>query len=73
MHELRKPCDPESAGLLLAFAYPDRVARRRQGQQESYLMSSGTGAKLPKFDPLSTNEYLVAPTKLYWPASKVWG
>ncbi len=61
MHELRKPCNPETAGLLLAFAYPDRVARRRHGQQESYLLSSGTGAKLPKFDPLSINEYIVVP------------
>jgi len=61
MHERRKPCDPETAGLLLAFAYPDRVARRRQGRQESYLLSSGRGAKLPKFDPLSISEYLVVP------------
>lgn len=61
MHEQRKPSDPEIAGILLAFAYPDRVARRRHGQQESYLLSSGSGAKLPKFDPLSINEYLVIP------------
>ena len=61
MHERRKPCDPESAGLLLAFAYPDRVARRRPGCQESYLLSSGRGANLPKFDPLSISEYLVVP------------
>jgi len=61
MHEQRKPCDPETAGLLLAFAYPDRIARRRQGQRESYLLSSGRGANLPKFDPLSISEYLVVP------------
>ncbi|MGI9538415.1 MAG: ATP-dependent helicase HrpB [Desulfocapsaceae bacterium] len=61
MHERRKPYDPEAAGLLLAFAYPDRIARRRHGQQENYLLSSGSGAKLPKFDPLSTSEYLVIP------------
>ena len=35
--------------------------RRRHGQQESYLMSSGRAAKLPKYDPLSINEYLVVP------------
>ena len=29
-----------------ADAYPDRLARRRQGQQESYLLSSGRGAEL---------------------------
>ena len=61
MHELRKPCDPDTAGILLAFAYPDRVARRRHDQPESYVLSSGSGAELPKFDPLSINEYLVVP------------
>ncbi len=61
MHERRKPCDPETAGLLLAFAYPDRVARRRHGQRESYLLSSGRGARLRQYDPLSISEYLVVP------------
>ncbi|MBT8355051.1 MAG: ATP-dependent helicase HrpB [Desulfofustis sp.] len=61
MRERQKPCAPETAGLLLAFAYPDRIARRRHGQRESYLLSSGSGANLPKFDPLSINEYLVVP------------
>ena len=61
MHERRKPYDPETAGLLLTFAYPDRIARRRHGQQESYLLCSGSGANLPKFDPLSVCEYLVVP------------
>jgi len=62
MHERRTPCDPESAGLLLSFAYPDRIGRRRHGRQQSYLLSSGRGARLPKFDPLSGSEYLVVPT-----------
>ncbi len=62
LRDRRKPCDPEKAGLLLTFAYPDRIARRRHGQRESYLLSSGSGAKLPAFDPLSINEYLVIPT-----------
>ncbi len=63
LHEQRKPYDPDTtgAGTLLSFAYPDRVARRRLGQQESYLMASGRGAILPKFDTLSINEYIVAP------------
>jgi len=59
MRERRKPYDPETAGLLLAFAYPDRIARRRPGRRESYLLSSGSGANLPPFDPLSNSEYLV--------------
>ena len=62
LHERRNPYDPENAGLLLAFAYPDRIARRRHGQQENYLLSSGSGASLPRFDPLSSSEYLVVPT-----------
>ena len=61
MSERRATYEPETAGLLLAFAYPDRVARRRQGQQESYLLSSGRGAELKKFDPMSACEYLVVP------------
>jgi ATP-dependent helicase HrpB len=60
--EPQKPGDPETAGLLLAFAYPDRIARRRQGTRESYLLSSGRGAKLPAFDPLSADEFLVVPS-----------
>ena len=61
MGERRSPCDPKTAGFLLAFAYPDRVARRRHGQRESYLLSSGRGARLPQYDPLSSSEYLVVP------------
>ena len=61
MQEQRKPCDPDSAGILLSFAYPDRVARRRNGKQGNYLMASGRGAILPPFDPLSNSEYIVAP------------
>jgi ATP-dependent helicase HrpB len=52
---------PDKAGTLLAYAYPDRIARRRQGRQESYLLASGRGVLLPIHDPLSSNEYLVAP------------
>lgn len=61
LHEQRRPYDPDLAGILLAFAYPDRVARRRHGQQANYLMASGRGAMLPEFDPLSISEYIVAP------------
>ncbi|HEC15814.1 MAG TPA: ATP-dependent helicase HrpB [Sedimenticola sp.] len=49
-----------SAGALLASAYPDRIARRRGGAGQGYLLSSGRGARLPEGDPLGCGEYLVA-------------
>lgn len=45
-------------GLLLAFAYPDRIARRRESG--SYLLSQGRGARLPLTDALGAEEWLVA-------------
>ncbi len=33
-----------STGLLLSFAYPDRIARRRRGQAGRYLLRNGAGA-----------------------------
>lgn len=56
-----EPYEPETAGLLLAYGYPDRIARRRHIRGESYLMASGRGVMLPKYDPLSSHEYLVVP------------
>jgi ATP-dependent helicase HrpB len=34
----------ESTGLLLSFAYPDRIGRRRTGQAGRFLLSGGQGA-----------------------------
>ncbi|WP_310599217.1 ATP-dependent helicase HrpB [Desulfobulbus sp.] len=48
-------------GLLLAAAYPDRIARRRPGQRQRYLLASGQGAALAPDDPLAASEYLVIP------------
>ncbi len=48
----------EEIALLLASAYPDRVARRR-GQDGRYLMSCGQGASFRNLEPLSANDYLV--------------
>lgn len=50
--------EPKLAGALVAWAYPDRIAQRRSGQQGRYLLSGGRGAKLPSDDPLSANDYL---------------
>ncbi|WP_319549754.1 ATP-dependent helicase HrpB [Desulfogranum marinum] len=61
LQESRKPCDTDLAGILLSFAYPDRVGRRRHDKHENYLMASGRGAILPQFDPLTSSEYIVTP------------
>jgi len=49
--------EPEAAGRLLAFAYPDRIALRR-GPEGGYLLSSGKGADFPRPEPLSACDWL---------------
>lgn len=48
------------SGLLLAFAYPDRIAKKRPGNGGRYLLSNGRGAYLKDPAPLSSDEYIVA-------------
>jgi ATP-dependent helicase HrpB len=50
-----------SIGLLLAFAYPDRLAQRRPGQRTRYLMRNGQGAVLGDAAAFGDAEYLVIP------------
>ena len=50
--------DDSKVGLLLAFAYPDRIAKRREKNGNAYLMASGTTAVLPPGSVLSRNEFL---------------
>lgn len=45
--------DPDSAGLLLAFAYPDRIGLRRPGPEGRFLLSGGKGARFPGNDDLA--------------------
>jgi len=52
--------DEEEMGLLLALAYPDRIARLREGGDERYLLSSGRGARLLPHSPLRGRPLLVA-------------
>ncbi|MET8139515.1 ATP-dependent helicase C-terminal domain-containing protein [Sphaerisporangium sp. NPDC005288] len=47
--------DDAVAGLVVALAYPERVARRRGG---GYLMVSGTAATLPRDSRLASAEWL---------------
>lgn len=58
---LRSGDDIDSAGLLLAFAYPDRIAQRRAGEAGRFLLRNGRGAALPPGpQPLAGADYLVA-------------
>ncbi len=52
--------DLASAGLLLSFAYPDRIAQRRSGTEQRFLLSNGRGAYIAKMESLGNYEYLVA-------------
>lgn len=49
----------ESIGLLLALAYPDRVAQRRPGGPARYVLANGRGAFLPDEDRLARESWLV--------------
>lgn len=46
-----------SAGILVALAYPDRIAQRRGGDGR-YRLSGGGGAVLDPADPLAAQDYL---------------
>ena len=50
--------DAGDCGILLAYAYPDRIGRRRPDGR--YLLSGGRGAVLPDNQPLARAEFLVA-------------
>ena len=49
-----------SPAQMLALAYPDRVAKRRTGDEPRYVMSGGKGAYLPASDPMGNVAMLVA-------------
>ncbi len=49
-----------AAGVLLAFAYPDRIGRRRQGTEPRYMLSNGRGAHFASAQALGREEFIVA-------------
>jgi len=49
----------EHLGILLAFAYPDRIAQLRHANKGTYLLSNGKGAHLHNDDSLFNSAYLV--------------
>ena len=57
----RKDYQTDDIALLLACAYPDRVAQRRS-HNGRYLMSSGQGVTFRDAESLSAEDYLVIPS-----------
>lgn len=51
--------DNNLSGVLLAYAYPDRIARRRNGNEARYLLSNGKGAIIPPYLQHHLHDYLV--------------
>jgi ATP-dependent helicase HrpB len=49
----------DPVGVLLAFAYPDRIAQRQPGDACRYLLANGRGASFPQHEPISSVDYLV--------------
>ncbi len=52
-----RKADSRHAGALVGLAYPERIARRRDGEGR-FLMSGGTGAVIPAWSPLAREEFL---------------
>jgi ATP-dependent helicase HrpB len=58
--DTREDADPHTAtGMLLALAYPDRIARAR-GDGARYLLANGRGARFGEPQALSKSEFIVA-------------
>ncbi|MCS6291370.1 MAG: ATP-dependent helicase HrpB [Nitrospira sp.] len=49
----------EQIGILLAFAYPDRIAQRVAGSEGRYRLANGRGASFQTVQGLSQEDYLV--------------
>lgn len=58
--DFNQALDPAHAGLLLAFAYPDRIGRRRAGAEPRYTLANGRGAFFAALDSVSSQEFIVA-------------
>lgn len=52
--------DSNAAGIILSFAYPDRIARARTPKSGEYNLSNGASARMRKGDPMSANDLVSA-------------
>jgi len=55
----KKEIDPNSLGFLLAFAYPERIAKVRLASAGTYLLANGKGAVINAQDSLFGAPFLV--------------
>jgi ATP-dependent helicase HrpB len=60
LHRRKTTKKTVSAGMLLAYAYPDRIAQLRPAVHDRYQLTNGRGAYLPAGDQLVNSSYLVA-------------
>ncbi len=58
-HERLDKPNPVPVGVLLAEAFPDRIARARSASGEEWLASRGRGYRLDPASPLATAKWLV--------------
>lgn len=49
----------DKLGVLLAFAYPDRIAQRQPGGERRYRLANGRGAAFSQPEPIASEDYLV--------------
>lgn len=54
------PTESERVGILLAFAYPDRVGRRRGGTRGRFLLRNGRGARFLEAQTIAGSDWIVA-------------
>jgi len=59
-HKPAEISEDDAAGLLLAFAYPDRIGKSREPGCGKYVLTSGRGAVLPTTSPLVKTDFIVA-------------
>jgi ATP-dependent helicase HrpB len=52
------PGDPDRAGAVLARAYPDRIAKNRDGRSGEFLLANGRGVALDPADALAREPFL---------------
>ncbi len=58
--EKYQPQDFDHAGLLAAFAYPDRIGKKRKPGSLNYLLSGGRGARFAEAESVASSDFIVA-------------
>lgn len=57
--QMKETLNKDLLGILLAFAYPERIAKQRSARGNSYLLSNGKGATMQNDDLLCKERFLV--------------